>query len=375
MSGTSLDGIDAALVDIVPLGASYDVRLRRFVTVPFATSLSADLREALPPKDATIERVASLHRRLGAAFAAAAGAVAEGAIDFVGSHGQTIWHDGEAGATMQIGDPYAIRDALHATVCFDFRTADCVAGGHGAPLVPYVDALLFSDPHEDRVAINVGGIANLTSLPRGNAAAAYAYDIGPGNMLLDAFVRSRSNGHASMDRDGALAAQGTVDSTLLRDALADPYFAQPFPKSTGRERFGRQFLGGFEPRLKTLSDADGAATLTEVTARSIGQAIVATNFAAPRAIVSGGGARNAFLMQRIAHHAPNARITASDELGVPGDAKEAIAFALLAYETLRGRAANVPAATGAARSTVLGAIAPHDLRALLERMECECRPT
>jgi anhydro-N-acetylmuramic acid kinase len=375
MSGTSLDGIDAALVDVVPRDGNYDVKLRRFATVAFDRELLEDLRAALPPSAPSLECVTMLHRRVGLALAQTAASVAEGSIDFAASHGQTVWHDGGRGLTVQIGDPYAIRDRLGATVCFDFRTADCVAGGHGAPLVPHVDALLFSDPAEDRLAINIGGIANVTALPRGKAGAAYAYDTGPGNMLLDAFVRLRSNGDATMDRDGALAAHGEVDETLLSAMLQEAYFTQSFPKSTGRERFGEQFLAQHAAGLRGLSDADGAATLTELTARTVAQAIVAAGFGAPRAILSGGGARNTFLLQRLAHHVPHAQIETSDRYGVPADAKEAIAFAILGYETLRGRAANVPAATGATRPTVLGAIVPHELSNLLERLDRECRST
>jgi anhydro-N-acetylmuramic acid kinase len=337
--------------------------------------LLEELRAALPPNVPSIERLASLNRRLGIAFADAAASVAGGAIDFVASHGQTIWHDGERRLTVQIGDPYTVRDRLGATVCFDFRTADCVAGGHGAPLVPHVDALLFSDPAEDRLAINIGGIANVTALPKARAEAAYAYDTGPGNILLDAFVGIRSNGVSAMDRDGALAARGEVDEPLVAAMLQEAYFGLPFPKSTGRELFGDRFLARHAEGLRRLNDADGAATLTELTARTVAQAIVATNFRAPRAIVSGGGARNPHLLQRLSHHAPHARIETSDRHGVPVDAKEAIAFAILGYETLRGRAANVPAATGAERPAVLGAIVPHELSNLLERMDRECRLT
>jgi anhydro-N-acetylmuramic acid kinase len=375
MSGTSLDGIDAALVDLTPRANGYAVELVRFSTVSFDAELQAQLRAALPPNRVDVAEAASLNRRAGIAFGEAAAAIAQGRIDFVGSHGQTIWHDGDRSLTAQIGDPYAIRDRIGATVCFDFRTADCVAGGHGAPLVPYIDALLFSDAHEDRIAINIGGIANVTVMPQKSTAPSHAYDTGPGNMLLDAFVRSRSNGTETMDRDGALAANGTLDQTLLDAALSDPYFAQAPPKSTGRERFGDHFLRQHAARLRMLSDADAAATLSELTARTIAAAILATGFVAPRAIVSGGGARNPDLLQRLRRNAPHANVVTSDVHGVPADAKEAIAFAILGYETLRGRPANVPAATGARRATVLGAIVPYELSALLGRVEDECRST
>lgn len=375
MSGTSLDGIDAALIDLVPSGHGYAMDLKRFVTLPFNRDLYAQLVDALPPNVANVSTAASLHRRLGHALADAAAAVAEGRIDFIASHGQTIWHDGANASTVQIGDPYVVRDRIGATVCFDFRGADCAAGGHGAPLVPYVDALFFSDPVEDRVAINIGGIANVTVLPRGSNSVSCAYDSGPGNMLLDAFVRSRSNGQVTMDRDGALAARGTVDRELLAAMSTDAYFALPPPKSTGREYFGERFLVQHDARLRALADVDGAATLAELTARTVADAIAATAFAAPRAIVSGGGSRNPDLMARLRRNAPHARIDTSDDHSVPSDAKEAIVFAILGYETLRGRPANAPVATGARQATVLGAIAPHRLSELMARVEQECRST
>ncbi|MEO7201771.1 MAG: anhydro-N-acetylmuramic acid kinase [Candidatus Tumulicola sp.] len=375
MSGTSLDGIDAALIELVPSGPGYAVELKRFVTVPFGEELYAQLRDALPPNVANVSTAASLHRRLGDALADAAATVAGGRIDFVASHGQTIWHDGANASTVQVGDPYVVRDRIGATVCFDFRGADCAAGGHGAPLVPYVDALLFSHPLEDRVAINIGGIANVTVLARGSGSVSCAYDTGPGNMLLDAFVRSRSNGHLTMDRDGVLAARGTVDRELLAAMSTDAYFALLPPKSTGREYFAERFLAKHDARLRALADADGAATLAELTARTVADAIAATAFAAPRVIVSGGGSRNPDLMARLRRNAPHARVDTSDDHAVSSDAKEAIVFAILGYETLRGRPANVPAATGAREATVLGAIAPHRLSELMARMERECRST
>jgi anhydro-N-acetylmuramic acid kinase len=241
--------------------------------------------------------------------------------------------------------------------------------------VPYVDALLFSNPLEDRVAINIGGIANVTVLARGSGSVSCAYDSGPGNMLLDAFVRIRSNGRLTMDRDGALAARGTVDPELLAAMSTDAYFALQPPKSTGREYFGERFLAEHDARLRELTDADGAATLAELTARTVADAIVATAFAAPRVIVSGGGSRNPDLMARLRRNAPRAHVDTSDDHLVSSDAKEAIAFAILGYETLRGRPGNVSVATGARNATVLGAIVPHRLSELMARVERECRST
>jgi anhydro-N-acetylmuramic acid kinase len=372
MSGTSLDGVDAALVRIEPRGRAFDLELLRFETVAFERDLARSLRDALPPSEGNVALAAALHGALGRAFGAAARAVAgAGKIDFVASHGQTVWHDGRRHVTLQLGDAFAIREATQATVCYDFRSADCAAGGQGAPLVPYVDALLFADPQEDRVALNLGGIANVTVLPA--AGDVWAYDTGPANMTIDAFVSERTRGAAAFDRDGELAARGSVDADLLQMMLADDYFAQLPPKSTGRERFGTHFLTRFGERLGRLSTEDGAATLTELTAATVAHAISAAHLERPLVLVGGGGAHNPALMGRIAALLPDARVEPTDVAGVPVDAKEAMAFAVLGYETLRGRPANVPSATGAAHAAPLGAIAPYELGELLVRVEAECR--
>ena len=375
MSGTSLDGIDAALVRIVPRENGYAIDLINFVTVPFEDDLDRQLRAALPPHDATAAAIADLHRRLGAAFARAArSACGALAVDYIASHGQTIFHDGAAHRTMQIGDPFVIREALRATVCYDFRSADCVVGGSGAPLVPYADAILLTDPLEDRVALNIGGIANLTALPHGcSPHDIVAFDCGPGVMLIDAFVQMRSGGKTRFDPDGALAAAGAPNETALALMLSDPYFAQTPPKSTGRERFGAQFLLAHRHVLDHLSLEDGCATLTELTARSVAGAISALGMTGSRVLCSGGGVRNRTLMRRIAEHLPQARVERSDAAGLDADAKEAIAFALLGYETLRERAANVPRVTGASHAVPLGAIAPFALHRLMTEVENECR--
>lgn len=375
MSGTSLDGVGAALVKVLPRGRGYAVELLGFETRPFEEELLDALRSALPPNDGSIAVVAALHHALGRAYAEAARAIAAGgSLGFVASHGQTVWHDGRRHVTLQLGDAFAIREAVGATVCYDFRSADCAAGGHGAPLVPYVDALFFESEDEDRVTVNLGGIANITLLRRGaSPREAAAFDTGPANMLLDAFVRERTRDERSYDRDGALAAAGAVDSELLASMLADDYFAQPPPKSTGREYFGAHFLTRYGERLGRLRVEDGAATLTELTAASIADAIRTAGFTGARVIVSGGGARNRVLLARLEARLAPARVETSDVMGIPAEAKEAMAFAVLGYETLRGRAGNVPAATGAAHPAVLGAIAPHRLAELLAALELECR--
>jgi anhydro-N-acetylmuramic acid kinase len=374
MSGTSLDGIDAALVELRPRGNGYAVALRQFESAPFQPELRDELLTILPPNDGSVERIARLHKRLGEAYACAARSVAQSSKPaFVASHGQTVWHDGAAGITLQIGNAFAIREALDATVCYDFRSADTAAGGHGAPLVARVDALLLSDDREDRVALNLGGIANVTLLRAGAPAEeAVAFDTGPANMLLDRFVAERTHDAAGFDRDGMLAANGRVDETLLAAMLGDEYFAALPPKTTGRERFGAHFLARYAAQLAPLSTRDGAATLTELTAASVAQSVAHAGFSGARVIVSGGGARNRALLARLAARLDGARVETSDAMGIPIDAKEAIAFAVLGYETLRGRAGNVPAATGARHAAVLGAIAPFELPALLDAIAREC---
>lgn len=371
MSGTSLDGIDAALVEVRPREAGYDVRLRRFLTEPFDEDLTAELGAALPPQRGGTAETAVLGRRLGEAFARAARAVSRGEpVDYVASHGQTLWYDAGSHTTLQLGDAFIIREAVGATVCYDFRSADCAAGGTGAPLVPYVDALLLRSARTDRAALNIGGIANVTALPK-HSAEIIAFDTGPGNMLLDALIRERTDGVQRFDRDGALASRGTVDAALLHEMLEDEYFAMKPPKATGRERFGAQFLHN-HGALYDLSLEDALATLTELTAVSIADAMRSLPLSNPETIVSGGGAHNRHLLSRLtARLAPN-RVEISDVMGIACDAKEAIAFAVLGYETLRERAANVPSVTGARTRVVLGAIAPHGLRALFDKMESEC---
>ena len=375
MSGTSLDGIDAALVRLVPRGRSYEVDLLNFQTLPFSEELQASLHAVLPPSEGSTRGVAELHRALGGAFAAAAVRVAgDSDVDFAASHGQTIYHDGDAHTTMQAGDPFLIRAALGRTVCYDFRSADCAAGGQGAPLVPYVDALLLASDSEDRVAVNIGGIANLTIVPRRCAPQdVVAFDSGPGNMLIDAFVRARTGDREAFDRDGKYALAGVSDEGAVAAMMADPYFELPPPKSTGRERFGSQFLQQHAQRLDSLSLEDGAATLTALTARTLAAAVRSAGAPRARVVVSGGGAHNPAILSELRKLLPGDRVELSDAMNLPADAKEAVAFAILGYETLRGRAANVPRSTGAASPVVLGAIAPHELDRLLEKVREECR--
>jgi anhydro-N-acetylmuramic acid kinase len=374
MSGTSLDGIDAALVDLRPRGGSYATKLLAFETTRFDAAFLKRIRAALPPRTPSPAAVSALDRDLGAALADAARRVAgEQRIDFVASHGLTLYHDGAAHLTCQIGDPYALRERLDATVIYDFRRADCAVDGEGAPLMPYIDALLLGSDIETRVALNLGGIANVSILRPGvGPNDVLGFDTGPGNMLLDAFVRYRTENELDFDYDGLMARSGNVDQELLDEMLQDPFFWQRPPKSTGREHFGEQFLAAHDDKLQMLSVADGCATLTELTARTIADA--AKRIVPPPAavIVSGGGTHNRTLVERIgAAFGEGFALRRSSEFGLPVDAKEALAFAVLGYETLREREANVPAVTGARRRVILGTLAPQRLRALLAKVIVE----
>ncbi len=365
MSGTSLDGIDAVRVRIMPTARGYEVALERFETLPFTAELRESIVCAIAPHAAAVPELAALHVALGTAFGEAARAVADDVrVDYVASPGQTIFHDGTAHVTWQLGDPFALREKIDATVVYDFRSADCAAGGGGAPLVPYVDALLLS-ADEPRIALNLGGIANLTFIPPGALPAdVLAFDSGPANMLVDLFVAERTRGALRFDRGGEHARRGAVDRTLLREMLDDPYFALDPPKSTGRERFGPGFLAA-HPRIETLWIDDGAATLLALSIASIAAAVRRIAPLGTRLVVSGGGARNHAFVDGLRDALDGYPLVTSGELGIDPDAKEALAFAVLGYETLRGRAAGLPRVTGARHPAVLGAIAPRRLEELL----------
>ncbi|HTD37406.1 MAG TPA: anhydro-N-acetylmuramic acid kinase, partial [Candidatus Limnocylindrales bacterium] len=238
-------------------------------------------------------------------------------------------------------------------------------GGTGAPLVLFVDALLFMQ-HAPCVALNLGGIANMTLLPEG-----IAFDSGPANLPIDTYVALRTNGTKRYDENGELARRGTVDEALLNRLLVDPYFSRSLPKTTGREEFGAPYIAHWRAELDALSLADAVATLTALTVRTVAEAKKGASQPSPLMIVSGGGARNPALLAGLREELPGVRIAISDEFGVNADAKEAIAFAVLGYTTLRGRAAGLPRVTGASGPRILGSIVPHDLDALLKTVHEE----
>jgi anhydro-N-acetylmuramic acid kinase len=318
------------------------------------------LLAAFPPAPVGALEVAALHADVGTAFGAAVRAVADGTpLDLVASHGITLAHDGSARQTLQIGDAFRIREACAAPVAYDFRAADCAAGGHGAPLVPYFDALVFGDVREDRIALNLGGIANLTVLRAGAApGSATAFDSGPANLPVDTYVAAHALGNGRYDADGALARAGRVDRALLARLLADPYFALAPPKSAGREQFGAPFIARHRAALDARDAADAVATLTALAYESAAAAIARSAPAGATVIASGGGVHNRALMDGLAAALPAFRVATSAAFGIDPDAKEALLFAVLGCELVRGRAANVPGVTGARGSRLLGALAP-----------------
>ena len=366
ISGTSLDGIDVAICEVRAQADAVRVLCERFATVPFAEPLRARILAAYPPAPVGALELSALHAAIGEAFGDAVRAVAgETTLDAVASHGITLAHDGAAHHTLQLGDAFRIRERTGTTVLYDFRSADTAAGGTGAPLVPFVDTLLFAG-HAPCVALNLGGIANLTVLPEG-----VAFDSGPANLPIDTYVTLRTNGAQRYDRNGDLARAGTPDDALLGRMLDDAYFAKAPPKTTGREEYGAPFIAKWRAELDALQLAGAVATLTALTVRTVSDAIRSHAPRAELVIASGGGVRNPALLDGFRAQLSGVRVTVSDEFGMNADAKEAIAFAVLGYTTLCGRAAGLPRVTGAMGPRVLGAIAPHRLDALLERVRLE----
>lgn len=362
ISGTSHDGIDIAVVDFSVDGDVLRARIAHSTSVPYAADLRQRLIDAMPPAPVGFDVVCELDTRIGQAFATAASRAVEeaGSVDVVCTHGQTVFHwveGGRARGTLQIGQPAWIAEATGATVVSDVRSDDIVAGGHGAPLVPLLDVRMLAPLVEDgaiAAALNLGGIANLTVCR--SAADPVAWDIGPANALIDAVVTD-APGAATFDRDGELAAAGTVDPALLAELLDSPYFGQPAPKSTGKELFNLDYVrGALERTGVTPSLPDLVATLTELSAVTVAQAV--SRAGVEVLVASGGGVRNPVLMRRLGELLPGVRVTSSDALGVPSDHKEAIAFALIGWASVHGLPGNVPSCTGAAGPRALGRISP-----------------
>lgn len=375
MTGTSMDGVDAVVVRLRGSGRSLESDLLAFVHTPYAGELREALLRNTDPASSSVADLALLNVRLCKAYAAAvyraldAAGLSHDALDLVGAHGQTLHHApkpvpmaGESvRATLQIGDPSTLAQHLGTVVVGQFRMADMACGGQGAPLVPYLDHVLFSDADASRLLLNLGGIANVTLLPAGGTLADLrAFDTGPANMVLDALARHFFD--APYDPDGRHAASGTPDHDLLADLLQGDYFQQPPPKSTGRAQFGTTYADRLrlDARRRGLSPEDTMATATLLTAASVYQAYA--RYLRPvhpvdAIIASGGGVHNPTLLGMLEDAFAPLPVDTTAAHGLDPDAKEALCFAVLAHETLNGVPTNVPAVTGAARRVPLGTIA------------------
>jgi len=374
MCGTSADGIEAVVVEI-----SGGDGLKARLVAHRSRAFQPDLRKCILHAclHGTVAEICELNFLLGEHFARAALAVIRGAglkpaqISVIGSHGQTVHHLPRArhASTLQIGEPAVIAERTGITTVADFRVRDMAAGGQGAPLVPYADWALYTDPVRPRVLQNIGGIGNLTFLPaRASLEQVMAFDTGPGNMVIDAVVARLSDGRLGYDRNGAWAAKGHVSEKLLKLMLAHPYLRRRPPKTTGREEFGEMFVAKVlaGARRLRLSDEDVVATVTAFTAATIAQAcerfvwpkLTVAERAQTQLVVGGGGAKNRTLLRMLAERVAPAGLLTQEDLGWSSSAKEAVAFAIMAYETMRGRPSNVPSATGARRAVMLGKIVP-----------------
>ncbi|MFJ8076902.1 anhydro-N-acetylmuramic acid kinase [Streptomyces sp. NPDC096176] len=361
MSGTSFDAIDAAAADIALVDGTLVVTPLGMLGERYDDELRAALAAALPPAATTMAQVCRLDTRIGQAFAAAAvradRELCAGRAELIASHGQTVYHwveDGRVHGTLQLGQPAWIAEATGCPVVADFRPRDVAAGGQGAPLVSLVDVLWLRGRPGVPVALNLGGIANVTAA--GASGDPVAFDTGPANALIDAAVTDLTGGRAVYDEDGALAAAGQVHAPLLERLLREPYYRLPPPKTTGKELFHADHLRAALSGFEALAAEDVVATLTRLTARTVADAV--RPLGASEVIASGGGTRNPALMSTLRAELAGTPLRTSDELGVPAAAKEAYAFAVLGFLAVHGLAGTVPACTGAREARVLGSLTP-----------------
>lgn len=373
MSGTSADGMDAALVEITGAGAATTVRQIAFRTFPYPAGYTRFLLTHSDAATARLDEIARLNVLVAEFSADAVARIARAGkrrladVDLIGSHGQTIQHlpapvrrfGKTVRATLQIGDPSVIAKRTGVVTVGGFRTGDVAVGGSGAPLVPLFDYLTLRSARASRGVLNLGGIANITILPKNcGAADVVAFDTGPGNMLIDALMARWYR--RPFDRDARIASRGRILPDLMRTMLRHPYFALRPPKSTGREAFGREFLAAIIAAARSAPKEDVVATVTEFTPLSVYQqylAFVRRRRPIDELFVSGGGVHNPAIMEALQDYFHPIPVRTTAEAGISPDAKEAVCFALLANETIAGHPGNVPGATGAARQTVLGTIA------------------
>ncbi len=378
MSGTSVDGVDAALVEISGTDSEPKVKLLAFENKPYPPQVREKIFSLFTPANATVDKVGYMNFLLGEIYAKSALSVIEKAgmkpeeIDVIGSHGQTIWHapipespDGIPVAyTVQIGEGSVIAERTGILTVSDFRVADMAAGGQGAPLVPFSEYLLYRREKETILLQNIGGIGNMTVMPAGaKPRDVFAFDTGPGNMIIDAVISAVTGGEKTYDAGGETAAKGKVCNALLDILKEEPYYRQPLPKTTGREHFGVQYTEKILSWWKEnpIPVEDLLATVTDLTAYSIADAYeryVLPKYRASEIIVGGGGSYNAtllrFMKERFAPHGVSVRT--QEDLGLSSDAKEAVAFALMADCCMRGKANTLPSVTGAEHPAVMGKI-------------------
>jgi anhydro-N-acetylmuramic acid kinase len=378
MSGTSADGVDAALVRIEGRLPSVCLRLEAFLTWPFPSGLREAILMASDARTGTVDLLCRLNVALGEVFAEAALAVTNqagidiGTIALIGSHGQTVQHLPEAAplggypirATLQLGEPSVIAERTGVMTVADFRSRDMAAGGEGAPLAPYVHYVLFGAANRTRLVQNIGGISNVTLLPAGGTLAdVRAFDTGPGNMPIDGAISRLTGGRETFDKNGARAARGRVHQALVHELLVHPFLQRSPPKSTGRETFGAGFLEHVLGRASELGvmDDDLIASVTAFSAATIVDAyrrFILPHHPHVESILCGGGSRNPVLTDRLRQELPEVEWRLCDDYGLSADALEAVSFAVLAHATVCGHPANVPAATGAQQAVILGKVVP-----------------
>jgi len=383
MSGTSLDGIDAALVAIRTdeNGEIEQVSMKEFTYLPYSDEVRDAVMNLCSVESARIDQLTTAHYGLSEWYAYVVGQLIEKAgikaadVDAICMHGQTVWHiagrtpfPGPTGptdvrASLQIGDLSLLAERTGIPVVGNFRARDLAADGEGAPLVPYADFILFRDPQKGRLLQNIGGIGNVTILPaEADIEKVIAFDTGPGNMIIDQIIHLVTDGSMRYDEGGKLAATGKVNEDMLARLLQDPYYQLQPPKSTGREVYGKAFANELLAQAKQqgMSDVDLIATVTALTASTIAQAYiqhVLPHTKVEEVIVSGGGAHNQTLLRMLQEQLPEGMtVMTTQQFGMPDDAKEAVAFAILGHETLMGRPSNVPSVTGAKRAVPLGNI-------------------
>jgi anhydro-N-acetylmuramic acid kinase len=375
MSGTSADGIDIALARISGAPPRVKARLLNHTAVRFPARVRAEILRVAEQQPITAGELSQLNFRLGQLFAEAAKTackrfrVSVSSVDLIGSHGQTIFHQGvpanylgaPTASTLQIGEAAVIAAQTGVTTVADFRPADMAVGGQGAPLVPYADYLLYSDRKLGRASLNLGGIANVTVIPAGSRECVFAFDTGPANMLIDALVAHFTRGRKKFDGGARMAQAGRAIPALLNELMRDPYLKKAPPKSTGREYYGGAYVKrvlalGRRHRAKPNDLIRCVTIFTALSAVDALNRFVTRKTKMDQLIVSGGGARNPLIMAQLAAALPEIEVLSSSRLGVPEEGKEAFAFALLAYETFHQRAGNVFSATGASGPAVLGKI-------------------